>query len=359
MAEFTDEKTLDPTPHRRQCARAEGQIPRSADFTSAGLLLGGLVVLVFTGGALLEFLAGMLVDALGGKSWMHTLRSGSPADPQMVAAQWHPLVQGLGKVLLPPLALVALLAVALNVVQTGFLFLPGKLAPDAERLNPWAGLRRIVSGGSGVRLTLGVLKLAVIGAVAFASVYQQRAELAAVGELELPRLAAFIWNSCLWTSLKVGSALLILAVVDYGYQRYRHERELRMTPQELREEMRNVQGDPQLATRRREAQRRLAGAASVAGVAGATVVVADASQAAVALRYDPHGASAPVVVAKASGSLVDTMRESANQHDVPVVERPSLAQALHQETGLHRPIESRQFGAVAQVFTLLPTPDAS
>jgi flagellar biosynthetic protein FlhB len=89
--------------------------------------------------------------------------------------------------------------------------------------------------------------------------------------------------------------------------------------------MRNVQGDPQLATRRREAQRRLAGAASVAGVAGATVVVADASQAAVALRYDPHGASPPVVVAKASGSLVDTMRESANQHDVPVVERPSLA----------------------------------
>ncbi len=359
MAEFTDEKTLDPTPHRRQRARAEGQIPRSADFTSAGLLLGGLVVLVFTGGALVEFLARMLVDALGGSSWMHTIRSGSPADPQTMAAQWNPLMQGLGKVLLPPLALVALLAVALNVVQTGFLFLPGKLAPDAERLNPLAGLRRIVSGGSGVRLTLGVLKLAVIGAVAFGSVYQRRAELATVGELELPRMAAFLWDLCLWTSLKVGSALLILAVVDYGYQRLRHERELRMTPQELREEMRNVQGDPQLATRRREAQRCLAGAASVSGVAGATVVIADSSRAAVALRYDRHGASPPVVVAKASGPLVAALRESAEQHDVPIVERPSLAQALCLETGVHQPIDSRQFGAVAQVFNQLAAKSAS
>ncbi|MEX2112683.1 MAG: EscU/YscU/HrcU family type III secretion system export apparatus switch protein, partial [Pirellulales bacterium] len=287
MAEFTDEKTLDPTPHRRQRARDEGRVPRSADFTSAGLLLGGLVVLVFTGGALVEFLTGLLVDSLGGNAWMHLIERGAPADAQRVAAQWNPILQGLSQVLLPPLALVALLAVALNVVQTGFLFLPGKLAPDLGRLDPLAGWQRIFSAGSGMRLSLSVLKLAVIGAVAFGSVYQRRAELAGIGELELAGMAQFLWDLCLWTSLKVGSALLILAAIDYGYQRFRHERELRMTPQELREELRNLQGDPQLAARRREAQRRLAGDAAVSSVAAASVVIADSPKAAVALRRYP------------------------------------------------------------------------
>ena len=353
-----DEKTLEPTPHRRQRARAEGHVARSADFTSAGMLLGGLVVLVFTGGALVEFLTGFLTDALGGNSWMHLVHAGEPLQTPAVADQWNPLLHGLAKVLVPPLALVALLAVALNVVQTGFLFLPGKLMPDAGRLNPVAGVQRLLSAPSGMRLMFGLLKLSVIGAVAFASVYQRRAELAAVGELELPRLTAFLWDLCLWTSLKIGSALLILAVVDYGYQRFRHERELRMTPQELREELRNLQGDPQLAARRREAQRRLRGEAAVWGVASASLIIADLPKAAVALKYQRGGAAPPLVVAKASGALVDAMQKLAAERGVPLVQRPSLAQALFQETDLHQPIDARQYGAVAQVFNELSSPSA-
>jgi flagellar biosynthetic protein FlhB len=178
--------------------------------------------------------------------------------------------------------------------------------------------------------------------------------LAAVGELELPRLTAFLWDLCLWTSLKIGSALLILAIVDYGYQRFRHERELRMTPQELREELRNLQGDPQLTARRREAQRRMTGEAAVAGVASANVVIADSPKAAVALKYHPGAATPPIIVAKASGPLVESMQKLAVERGVPLVERPSLAQSLFHETDLHQPIDARQYGAVAQVFSQLP-----
>lgn len=354
-----DEKTLEPTPHRRQRARAEGNVARSTDFTSAGLLLGGLVVLVFTGGALLDFLTGVLTESLGGNAWLHLVRSGQSPQAPAVAEQFSPLMQGLAKVLVPPLALVALLAVALNVVQTGFLFLPGKLAPDAARLNPLSGVQRMFSAPSGMRLVFGLLKLSVIGAVAFASVYQRRAELAAVGELELPRLTAFLWDLCLWTSLKVGSALLILAIVDYGYQRFRHERELRMTPQELREELRNQQGDPQLTARRREAQRRLTGEAAVSGVASANVVIADSPKAAVALKYHPGAAAPPIVVAKASGPLVESMQMLAIERGVPLVDRPSLAQSLFHETDLDQPIDARQYSAVAQVFSQLSAREAT
>jgi flagellar biosynthetic protein FlhB len=350
-----DEKTFEPTPRRRLRARAEGHVARSSDFTSAGLLLGGLVVLVFTGGALVEFLTGLLTDALGGNSWMYLVRSGEPLQTPAVADQWNPVMHGLAKVLVPPLALVTLLAIALNVVQTGFLFLPAKLMPDAGRLNPAAGVQRLFSAPSGMRLVFGLLKLSVIGAVAFASVYQRRAELAAIGELELSGLTAFVWDLCLWTSLKIGSALLILAIVDYGYQRFRHERELRMTPQELREELRNLQGDPQLAAGRREAQRRLTSEAAVAGVASANVVVADSAKAAVALKYHPGAAAPPIVVAKASGALVESMKKLAADRGVPLFERPSLAQGLFHETDLHQPIDSRQYSAVAQVFSELST----
>ena len=238
-----------------------GKSPRSADFTSAGLLLGGLVALVFTGGALVDYLAGLLTTSLGGQSWLHLVHSGTATDAQAVSGQWNALVMGLAKVLLPPLLLVALLAVALNVVQTGFLFLPGKLAPDAGRISPAGGMRRVFSAASGVRLTLGLIKLGVIGAVAFASVYQRRAELVSIGAFDLPQVVTLVWELCLWTCLKVGSALLILAVVDYAYERWKHERDLKMTPDELRDEMRSLRGDPQVTARRRQRQRELSAGA--------------------------------------------------------------------------------------------------
>ncbi|MGD9722853.1 MAG: EscU/YscU/HrcU family type III secretion system export apparatus switch protein [Pirellulales bacterium] len=252
----TDEKTLEPTLRRRAQARAEGRVPRSLDFTSAGLLLGGLAVLVFGGGALVDFLAGLLTQSLGGQGWQGILAARSGADEVgAVSDQFRTLAASLAAVLLPPLALLTVLAALLHVSQTGILLLPSRIAPDASRINPLSGLRRMFSSTSGVRLTLGLCKLGVIAAVAFASLYQRRAELAGLATNDLPHVAAVLWELCLWTCLKIGSALLVLALVDYAFERWKHERELRMTPQELREELRNQQGDPQLLARRRQLQR--------------------------------------------------------------------------------------------------------
>ncbi len=183
------------------------------------------------------------------------IRSAEPIETQWVSQQWHPLMSGLAKVLLPTLGMVALAAIALNVVQTGVLFLPHKVAPDLSRLNPLSGWRRIFSADNTVRLSLGLLKLALLATVAFASIYQRRSELVTIGSYDLPRVVELVWQLCLATCLKVGSALLILALADYGFERWRHERELKMSPQELREELRNMQADPQIAARRRVALR--------------------------------------------------------------------------------------------------------
>jgi flagellar biosynthetic protein FlhB len=351
MADDLDDKSLEPTPRRRQQAREAGQVPRSTDLNSAGMLLGGLLVLAAMGGTLLEFLTAFLSDSLGSQQWMTLIRTGGESPAEMVAGQFEPLLAGLGKVLLPPLVLVTLLAVALNVVQSGFLFLPGKAAPDFSRINPAAGLRRIVSGGGLARLALGLVKLSAIVAVAAWDVYSRRDELLAMSHLDLGPIGTLAWQVCLGVSAKAGGALLMLALVDYGFQRWKHERDLKMTPQELREEMRNLQGDPQLAARRKSEQRRLATAGpSPAMLARADLVVIDPDRAAVALRYSPHGMSAPVVVAKGAGGNATRIRTLALERGVSVVESHALARWLLDEVDLEEPVADAHYTAVAEAF---------
>jgi flagellar biosynthetic protein FlhB len=256
MADTHDERTIEPTPLRRERAQAEGRVPRSADLNSAGLLLGGLLILVLSGGALVRHLTELMTSSLGGQSWRSLLRPSGELDSGLVASHWSALVTELAEVLLPPLALATLLVVAINVVQTGFLFLPRKLAPDWSRVNPMAGLARLFSAGNGARLSFGVLKLAVIVSVAVGSVYRRADQILAIGSYDSAQGAALAWEVCLWTCVKIGTALVALAVVDYLFARWKHERELRMTPAELREEMRSMQGDPQVSARRRALARK-------------------------------------------------------------------------------------------------------
>jgi len=350
MAEDSGDKSIDPTPHRRQQARAAGQVARSQDLSSAGLLLGGLVILIFTGGALLEFLVGFLSSYLGGKPWMDAINSGTPTDVDLVTTQWNVLIRGLAKVLLPVLGLVTLLAIGLNLIQTGILFLPGKLMPDASRINPLAGLGRMVSLSSAMRLAFGVFKIGIVGTVAFASIYDRRHELIGLAGFDLPQIARFAWEVCMWTSVKIGVALGILAVVDYGYQRWKHEQDLKMTPQEMREEMRNLQGDPQVTARRRTMQRQMAAGWLDSAIPKADVIIATSADLTVALRYDIARMSAPVVVAKGNGEIARRIRSLAAEHRVPIVERKQLAQSLFKTVDVNQPIPDGLYTELAEVL---------
>ena len=350
MAEDSGEKSIDPSPHRRQQARDEGQVARSQDLSSAGLLLGGLAILIFTGGALLEYLVGFLSSYLGGKPWMDAINSGTPTDVDLVTTQWNVLTSGLAKVLLPVLGLVTLLAIGLNLVQTGFLFLPGKLMPDASRINPLTGLGRMVSLSSAMRLAFGIFKIGVIAAVTFVSVYDRRHELIGLAGLDLPQIAIFAWEACFWTSVKIGIALMILAVVDYGYQRWKYEQDLKMTPQEMREEMRNLQGDPQVTARRRTMQRQMAAGWLATAIPKADVVIATAADLMVALRYDANRMTAPTVVAKGTGEIAARIRSLAQEHNVPIVEKQLLAQALFKKVDMNQPIPDPLYAELAEVL---------
>ena len=150
--------------------------------------------------------------------------------------------------------------------------------------------------------------------------------------------------------MKIGLALLVLAIFDYGYQYWRHEQDLRMTPQEVREEMRNMEGDPQVASRRRAVQRQLVLGRLSQAVPRADVVVTNPTELAVAIQYDPEEMAAPVVVAKGAGVLAQRIRRLALENGIPILERKPLAQALYRDVDVNHAVPQDKYAAVAEVL---------
>ena len=350
MAFDDDEKSLDPTPHRRKLLRERGQVAHSQDLSSAVLLLGGLGTLAFAGAGLVEFLASFLGNCLSGQSWLAWLDADSRAGGQLLADQWSTLGGGLARVVLPIMGFIALAAVAINLLQTGFLFRPGKIVPDLSRINPLGGLARIASVANVARAGFGLLKLTVCILVAGACLYQRHEEVMSLAALDPQQLALALWDICSSTCLKVGFALLTLAAVDYGWQRWKLEREARMTPQEARDELRALQGNPQVAGRRREVRRQLAAESLSIAVPKADVVIAAAGGWAVALRYDAVRSGSPTITAKGAGILANRIYRLASDHRVPVVEKERLARALHKRAKVNGPVPDELLAEVAEVL---------
>ena len=343
MAEESGEKSQDATAHRREQAREEGQVAQSQDLASALLLLGSLLVLMFAGTNLVEFSGKLLTTQLGGDAWLS-------ADRDFAVLHLSDLTTTLGWVMAPILGFVLLLSVGVHLMQIGFLYVPSKLAPDWSNVNPLDGFKRLFSLTGAVRLGFGIFKIAIVGAVAFTAVYNRRDEILALATLEIPQIALFTWDICLWTAFKIGLALLILGILDYGYQWWKQEQDLKMTQQEVREEMRNLQGDPQVIARRKQVQRQIAMQRLSSDVPKADVVITNPTELAIAVQYDPATMNAPVVVAKGAGVVAQRIRRLALEHGIPIVEKKPLAQSLYKDVDLNHPIPDQLYAAVAEVL---------
>ncbi len=307
------------------------------------LLLAGLIALLMCGGSLVEFLGLFLQRQLGGTPCLSI-------DAATAVTECHGTLAELAKCLLPVLGVLLVAAVAVNLGQTGFLFLPEKLSLDIQRIDPLQGLRRIFSLPALARLLFGVFKIALIATVAIVVLYKERNAILGMAALDLPAMAAYLAGVLLWTAIKIAVALLILAVFDYAFQWWKREQDLKMTPQEVREEMKNLEGDPQIATRRKAVQRQLMLHRLSDAVPKADVVVTNPTELAVAIQYDPQQMEAPIVVAKGAGVLAQRIRRLALEKGIPIVEKKPLAQALYKEVDVNHPIPRDKYAAVAEVL---------
>ncbi len=343
MAEESGEKSFDATPHRRQQAREKGQVASSQDFGSALLLLVAAGLLQGLGDKIVHFAFGALERQLGVVP---------PLDghPQTLLNQTLALVQGGAIALLPVLLLLALAGAAASVLQTGPMFVPERLAPDIKRLDPLKGFGRIFSLQGAARLGFGLLKVLIVSTVACSVVYLRFDQLLAANDMTVEQIALLLVDLTIGLLLWVGLALLILALADLAFQKWKHEQDLRMTHQEIREEMKNMQGDPQMIARRRQIQRQMVLNRIGGSVPTADVVVTNPTELAIAIKYDHEQMRAPVVVAKGAGTLAQRIRRLALENGIPIVERKPLAQLLYREVDINHPIPDDSYAAVAEVL---------
>jgi flagellar biosynthetic protein FlhB len=338
-----DERTEPATPRRREEARERGHVARSADLSSAVILLAAVLALQFFGKRLVDSLFGATTSVLE-----HLAQADGTRENLVLQFGGAFTAALLG--FLPFVLFIVVAAIGINLAQVGFLFVTEPLAPNLDRLDPIAGLGRMFSSRSVARLSAGLLKLAAVGLVVFMTLWSERSRLVGLMGHAFEDIVSYGTGIMLTLALRAVLALLVLALLEYGYQKWQYERDLRMSKQEVREELKRFEGDPKIRERRRAIQRQLAMQRMMQKVPKATVVITNPTHLAVAVEYRKEDMEAPVVIAKGAEHLARRIREIALDHGVPVVERRELAQALYRgvEVGQSIPVELYQ--AVAEIL---------
>ncbi|KAA1260403.1 Flagellar biosynthetic protein FlhB [Rubripirellula obstinata] len=343
MSDSSGDKKHLPTEKRRRQAREDGQVVKSQDLTSAALLLAALATLNYFGPPACEKIAGTMAEALSTPR-MESMSADDAANTLLQNAA------RLAVTAVPMLLAMFVAGIMVNVLQTGLLFTTKKIEPKLSNISPMAGAKRILSIQGVMKLGFGIFKVAIIAAVAYASLVHHSDQILHMAGLSVPQIATVLFSSLLSTSVWIGVALFVLALLEYAFQKWKQEQDMMMSDQEIRDEMKESEGDPQMAQRRRQIQRQMMMQRAESEVPGADVVVSNPTELAIAIKYDPLTMPAPTVVAKGAGMLAQKIRRVALENGVPVVERKPLAQVLYKTVEVGDIVPTEQYQAVAEVL---------
>ena len=344
MAESAQEKTEAATPRRRREARQDGNVARSPDLTAACVLLASMLLLDLFGGDLMGGLKRIVQATLSGELLSHPVQpTGLGAVPAFSSTM-------MSRALLPFMIGVAVVALLATLMQVGLLLTAKPLQPKFSRISPAKGLGQLFGGRGAVRLIMSLAKVAVIGTFAALVITMQMPQILKIGELDVRPICAVSWGLLYGLGVKLALVLILLALLDYAYQRWQREKDMRMTKEEVKEEMKRMDGDPLIKQRRSRVARQLAMQRIAQAVPKADVVVTNPTHFAVALRYDAATMSAPKVVAKGADYMALRIRQLALANQVPLVERKSLARALYQAVEVGQEVPPQFFSAVAEIL---------
>ncbi len=338
-----DDRTEPATPKRLGEARSKGQVARSQELSTAALLIAGLAVLQVLGkklgGALEHGLRrGLELDAPAGpgRDWAVALLRGAFGDA--LAA------------VLPFLGALVLAAIAVGLAQVGFLITFEPFKPDPAKLDPLKGLGRLFSLRTFAKSLFSFAKLFVIAGVLAWNLYGDWPLILLLPELPFAQAVGLTSTLIAKTLWWIALPLLLLALADFAYQKWQFARDMRMTKQEVKDEQKSTEGDPEIKARIKRAQREIARRRMMEEVPKADVVITNPTHFAVALKYERFSMSAPTVVAKGTDRLALRIREIAAAAGVPIWEDPPLARALHRGVRLGEEIPPRFYKAVAAVL---------
>jgi flagellar biosynthetic protein FlhB len=337
------ERTEEPTARRLQKAREEGRVARSVELPAAVVVIGSFLLLMVSGGWLMRRLAD--VFAAGFSFDLRTL-----AQPLGLPTVFARQLLDAFVLFAPLLALTMVLAVLASGLTGGFLFSLKPIEPKGSKIDPLQGFKRIFGAHAAVELGKALLKFVVVSLVLWWTLVSEFETLMNVGRMSLEPALELAGRLIAQLSLFVALSLAVIAMIDVPWQRWQYLRQMRMTRQEIRDELKDIEGRPEVRAQLRRRQREIANARMIQRVRDADVVITNPEHFAVALEYDPTGDAPPTVVALGIDFLAQRIREEAQVRGVEIFEAPPLARALYFTTEVDQPIPEELYHAVAQVI---------
>lgn len=342
----TGEKTEKATPRRREEARKKGQVFKSSDLNSAIILLAGSVaaflVFPFMLENLKDFTALYILD-----------RSLYDFSNQYAYELLTEVIIIMGKMLFPIFLATFLAALLITYLQVGFVFTAEPLTPKLERINPIEGFKKIFSKRALVELVKLLLKVVVTSWIVYAVIKNNFYLFPRFVDMELLAAIKLMSSIVFEIALKVGVVFIIIGVLDYLYQWQENEKSLKMSKYDIKQEYKEVEGDPQVKSRQRQIQRNAAMRRMMAEVPKADVVITNPTHFAIVLKYDADTMEAPTITAKGQDYLALKIKEVAGEHGIIIIENPPLARTLYYSTDIGQQVPETLYQAVAEVLAFV------
>ncbi len=347
MAEQQDsgqDRTEEPTEKRLREAREQGQIPRSRELSTAAVFGAGVLTLFALGGWMAQGAATVFSQAL-------TIDPGRIGDVRRLPARFFDLLIDFLLVMSPVAVFCVTIGVLAPAILGGFNFSGKALKPDFSKLDPLRGIKRIYGRDGAAELARSILRVTVVGVIGFTMVSQIAPGLIALVHQPLGPAAGAGFALAMKTLIGMAAGLALIAAGDIPFQLWSHRKRLLMTRQELRDEMKESEGSPEVKGKIRQLQQQVAQQQMMAAVPTADVVLVNPTHYAVAIAYDAEKMRAPKVVAKGVDAIAATIRQVAEQHQVPIVSAPPLARALYGQVQIGREIPVNLYAAIAQALS--------
>jgi flagellar biosynthetic protein FlhB len=340
------ERTEEGTPKRREEAREKGRVARSREVSSVAGLAACLIYFYFNATGLLEKITAIMTS---------TFRSAGrvPISIDNVQILLTGLLFKVFVLLMPIFIVVFVVGIFANVIQVGALFSPSAIQPELSKIDPLKGLQRLFSMNSFVEFIKNILKMLIIGIVSYLVIKNEINGFLPLAEQTVWEILLYLGKITFKILLTTCWILIILAILDYVYQRWEYEKGLRMSRQEIKEEFKNSDGDPAIKARIKRLQREMSRKRMMAAVPKADVIITNPTHLAVAVRYDQDSGIAPCVVAKGADFISEKIRNIGRENNIPIVENKPLAQVLYKMVQLNETIPENLYRSVAEVLAFV------
>ncbi|WP_139488972.1 flagellar biosynthesis protein FlhB [Brevibacillus dissolubilis] len=340
---FNGEKTEKATPHKRQESRKKGQVARSADIAPAFVVTLIFLLLLIGGSWMFESMLAIMRESLS----TYTLWEVNPENLGRLTLQ---LSVAALKIVGPILGVSFLIALFANYMQVGVLFSTEPLMMKLEKINPIEGFKRIFSMRSIAELFKSILKISTCCIVAYQVLWSAKDQIPSLALMSVAEILSFAGWLIVKVGIAIGVVLIVLGILDYLYQRYEYEKNLRMSKQDIKDEYKKMEGDPLIKSKIKERQRAMAMRRMMQEIPKADVVITNPTHYAVAIRYVAGEMAAPMVIAKGQDFIALKIREIAKQHHIVTMENKPLARALYSQVEIGQSVPEEMFKAVAEVL---------